>query len=364
VGGRLGDRENGVSDRRRRIVEATLAVIGRGGVDAVTHRAVAAEAGVPLAATTYYFGSKTELVQEALELVIARSTEVVDERTAVDGEIGCDELVERLAAFAEAQLDDREAPLIAQYELMLEAGRREHLRPLAERWSEAYMGGLVELVRASPLPDPERSAELLSALIEGALLDQLSLPSAASRPPLHRPAEGVAGRGIAALVSGEEPVLALLRGAVRPRLTVDLALELLLDAVVADRRGGVQSLGDVPLGEVGEQPGLGGVRGPHSGVAVRLQLASHGRALRPLPVVADLGKRALDVLHVMAVLVGDDVGLGERAALGAELAAELVEEAEVEVDVAVAGTVERAGIGAGDAAGGAGLAGEERQLGL
>jgi TetR/AcrR family transcriptional regulator, regulator of biofilm formation and stress response len=176
VGRRLGDRDDGMSDRRRRIVEATLAVIGRGGVDAVTHRAVAAEAGVPLAATTYYFGSKTELVQEALELVIARSTEVVDERTAVDGEIDCDELVERLAAFAEAQLDDREAPLIAQYELMLEAGRREHLRALAERWSEAYIGGLVELVRASPLPDPQRSAELLSALIEGALLDQLSLP--------------------------------------------------------------------------------------------------------------------------------------------------------------------------------------------
>ena len=142
-----------MSDRRRAIVEATLAVIGRGGVDAVTHRAVAIEAGVPLAATTYYFASKAELVQEALELVIVRSAEVVDDHTSVGSEISCDELVERLAALAEAQLDDREAPLIAQYELMLEAGRRTHLRPLAERWSEAYMGGLVELVRASPLPD-------------------------------------------------------------------------------------------------------------------------------------------------------------------------------------------------------------------
>jgi DNA-binding transcriptional regulator YbjK len=198
VGRRLGDREHGVSDRRRRIVEATLAVIGRGGVDAVTHRAVAAEAGVPLAATTYYFSSKTELVQEALELVIARSAELVDERTAVDGEIGCDELVERLAAFAEAQLDDREAPLIAQYELMLEAGRREHLRPLAERWSEAYMGGLVELVRASPLPDPERSAELLSALIEGALLDQLSLPRDDFAHGVLRPMLELAVGGLAA----------------------------------------------------------------------------------------------------------------------------------------------------------------------
>ncbi len=187
-----------MSGRRRAIVEATLSVIGRGGVDAVTHRAVAIEADVPLAATTYYFASKAELVQEALELVIARSADVVGDHTSVDGEISCHDLVERLAAFAEAQLDDREAPLIAQYELMLEAGRREHLRPLAECWSEAYMAGLVELVRASPLPDPDRSAELLSALIEGALLDQLSLPRDDFSDGRLRPMLDLAVRGLSA----------------------------------------------------------------------------------------------------------------------------------------------------------------------
>jgi DNA-binding transcriptional regulator YbjK len=165
-----------VSDRRHEIVEATLRLIGSRGVDAVTHRAVAAEAGVPLAATTYYFASKAELVREALELVIARSCDLVERRTAVAGDIDCDQLVERLIAFAAAQMDDPQAPLIAQYELMLEAGRRAELRPLAERWSVAYMQGLTSLVRASPLPDPERSAELISAVIEGALLAQLAAP--------------------------------------------------------------------------------------------------------------------------------------------------------------------------------------------
>ena len=38
----------------------------------------------------------------------------------------------------------------------------------------------------------------------------------------------------------------------------------------------------------------------------------------------------------MAVLVGEDVGLRERAALGAEAVAQVVEEAEVEVDLLVA----------------------------
>ncbi|MGZ4481779.1 MAG: TetR/AcrR family transcriptional regulator, partial [Gaiellales bacterium] len=44
--------------RRQAILEATLRVIRDSGVHAVTLRAVAAEAGVPLAATTYYFESK------------------------------------------------------------------------------------------------------------------------------------------------------------------------------------------------------------------------------------------------------------------------------------------------------------------
>jgi len=187
-----------VSDRRRAIVEAALAVIGRGGVDAVTHRAVAVEAGVPLAATTYYFASKAQLVQEALELVIARSAEIVADYTRIDRELDLDGLIGRLTAFAEAQFDDRQAPLIAQYELMLEASRRAHLRPLAERWNEAYMAGLVELVRASPLPDPERAAELLSALIEGALLDQLALPRDDFVDGTLRPLLELAVRGLSA----------------------------------------------------------------------------------------------------------------------------------------------------------------------
>src|SRR5687767_5003123 len=67
-------RQPGVSARgaarRRAIVEAALALLGRGGSGAVTHRAVANEAGVPLAATTYYFATKTELVLDAFALAM------------------------------------------------------------------------------------------------------------------------------------------------------------------------------------------------------------------------------------------------------------------------------------------------------
>ena len=74
------------------------------------------------------------------------------------------------------------------------------------------------------------------------------------------------------------------------------------------------------------------LRRPDARVAVGLELAAHGLALRPLPVAADVVEHAELVLHVVAVLVRDHVRLRERPAAGAEARLQLVEEAEVDVD--------------------------------
>ena len=68
--------------RRQAILEAALRLISERGVDAVSHRAVAEEAGVPLASTTYYFESLDELLEGALRLFVdeeaARLTELAE----------------------------------------------------------------------------------------------------------------------------------------------------------------------------------------------------------------------------------------------------------------------------------------------
>lgn len=51
--------------RRKAILEAALRVIERDGVRGIKHRAVAAEADVPLAATTYYFDDIHSLLHDA-----------------------------------------------------------------------------------------------------------------------------------------------------------------------------------------------------------------------------------------------------------------------------------------------------------
>jgi TetR/AcrR family transcriptional regulator, regulator of biofilm formation and stress response len=161
--------------RRREILEATLRVIGGGGVKAVTHRAVAQEASVALASTTYYFDSKGVLVEEALELMIARSIEDVRRFTTCPPEISRHELIDRIVGFADAQVNDPNAFVLAQYELMLEAGREEYLRPLARRWTIAYMDGFERVVRSAGLP--ERATEIVTNFVEGAVLNQVTTPS-------------------------------------------------------------------------------------------------------------------------------------------------------------------------------------------
>ncbi|MDI1479563.1 TetR/AcrR family transcriptional regulator [Polyangium sp. y55x31] len=56
---------------RERIIEAAIEVVEREGIEALTVRAIALQAGVNVAAINYYFGSKERLV----EVVLARTLE-------------------------------------------------------------------------------------------------------------------------------------------------------------------------------------------------------------------------------------------------------------------------------------------------
>ena len=69
-------------ERREQILSATERLLGRGGVDAVTMRAVAAEAGVSLRLVQYYGQSKDELLTATLDRLAASSVQRWQRRTA------------------------------------------------------------------------------------------------------------------------------------------------------------------------------------------------------------------------------------------------------------------------------------------
>ena len=176
--------------RREHILRATLELIGEHGPDAVTHRAVAERAGVPLSATTYWFSSKEDLLQETL-LLAAR--EEVDrlERLVLDlapQELDVAEWARAVSAVLAADLESDPVRHVAFTELVLEGTRRPWLAEEVARWHGAHLR-LAELgLRATGAPDPRADAPLLVATITGFLLGQLVTPVEDFEERIFRPA--------------------------------------------------------------------------------------------------------------------------------------------------------------------------------
>ncbi|MFF7810391.1 TetR/AcrR family transcriptional regulator [Streptomyces sp. NPDC007945] len=124
--------------RRERLVTAALRVVRRGGITGLSHRAVAAEADVPLGSTTYHFSSLDELLVAALRQVDAGFAEQLRSGVARAG----DDLADFLARLLGEWLGAERSRVELEYELRLAALRRPALRPVAAEWAEEATAAL------------------------------------------------------------------------------------------------------------------------------------------------------------------------------------------------------------------------------
>ncbi|MEX1141516.1 MAG: TetR family transcriptional regulator [Thermoleophilaceae bacterium] len=179
--------------RREEILRATLRVIGAHGTDSVTHRAVAKEAGVPLSATTYYFDSKEELLEQTL-LLAAREETGRLERLVLElapRSLSVDEWAAAVAAQIAGDVRAEPDKHVALFELGLEATRRAPLRVEVKKWQDAHLR-LAELgCRAIGSDDPETDARVVVSALTGLMLQQLAggrkdFEEAVMRPALER----------------------------------------------------------------------------------------------------------------------------------------------------------------------------------
>jgi TetR/AcrR family transcriptional regulator, regulator of biofilm formation and stress response len=147
--------------RRQAILEAALRLISQHGVGALTHRAVAEEAGVPLASTTYYFDSLDELLEGALQLFV---DEEATRLTALAERLQGQELPPvEIARLFQAELE----PDAAQFELYVEAARRPSLREVARSSIEMYARVAATALSAAGLDEPAIDPRAFVALFDG-----------------------------------------------------------------------------------------------------------------------------------------------------------------------------------------------------
>ncbi|MEU1697364.1 TetR family transcriptional regulator [Streptomyces hirsutus] len=147
-------------ERRRRIIEAAIRVVGRNGIAGLSHRSVAAEADVPLGSTTYHFKTLDELLVAALR----QTNEGFAKAVASHG--GLEDPRTDLATELAGLLGEWLAGERTGVELYLAALRRPALRPVAAEWCE----DVAELL--SHRTDPV-TARALVALMDGICLQAL-----------------------------------------------------------------------------------------------------------------------------------------------------------------------------------------------
>ena len=173
-------RQERSEQKRREVLEATLRLLARECPRGVTHRAVAAEAGTSLRATTYYFASREELLTEAL-LHYARTAierfDIIRAPLSPGIEDPIEAAADLLAATVVSDLLEDRAGLVAEYELVLEIGRNPVLEPAYREWQaklEGMLGGYAALFGSR---NPERDARIVLATLRGLELEALARPS-------------------------------------------------------------------------------------------------------------------------------------------------------------------------------------------
>ncbi|MFH9422526.1 TetR/AcrR family transcriptional regulator [Streptomyces sp. NPDC017529] len=152
-------------DRPQRIIDAAIRVVGERGIAGLSHRAVAAEADVPLGSTTYHFASLDDLLVAALRQVNGAWLAGIEEwERGVDASVP---LADELTRLVEESLTGDRARAELEYELYLAALRHEAVRPLAAECLDA----MVELLARRT--GDEGTARALVGLIDGLTLQHL-----------------------------------------------------------------------------------------------------------------------------------------------------------------------------------------------
>ncbi|MFI8942132.1 TetR/AcrR family transcriptional regulator [Streptomyces syringium] len=152
-------------ERPGRIVDAAIKVAAERGIAGLSHRAVAAEADVPLGSTTYHFKTLDDLLVAALRRT-ARAW--LDGMAQWERGLAADvPLAERLAGLIEEWLAGDRVRLELEYELYLAALRRPAVRPIATECVEE----MVALIRRRT--SDEGTARALVAFLDGLMIQIL-----------------------------------------------------------------------------------------------------------------------------------------------------------------------------------------------
>ncbi|GAA3027669.1 TetR/AcrR family transcriptional regulator [Gordonia defluvii] len=171
--------------RRQLLAEAAGALLMEHGHEAVRHRAVARQAGLPLASTTYYFNSLTDLLAAAVEYTCDVDAREMTDRCAA---LPAQSRGARDTAAALAQVFVGEAAsssrLTTRYELFVLAARHPELTAMIMRRQDRVEQIVADVLTKSRRHSAGEGVHRLIALENGALLGSISVDQSQWTDPI------------------------------------------------------------------------------------------------------------------------------------------------------------------------------------
>lgn len=172
-----GSNADDVPDRRTRFARATLEVVSTRGLHGLTHRSVDEAAGLPAGSVNYYAPTRSKLLLLALEAAHGLMWNIAMRSFGpmLAGEDASPDLVlDCTTDFVIAMCTEGEVFVKAHFAILVEAQFDDDLRELMLRNRSAFIDFTEPFVSRYEPNRPERTAELVVALMEG-LIQQQSL---------------------------------------------------------------------------------------------------------------------------------------------------------------------------------------------
>ena len=163
-----GPRAEASRRTREAIVAATVRIVAREGVAAVTHRRVAAEAGVALSSTTWHFATKAEILEAALHWTARREVERI---RAIADRLGDtfdpSAWAEELGAWLVDQVTDEREIAVALYRLQVELLGSAGALEVHREWGEGLRAVGERVLERSATVTPELDIRLVVGALDG-----------------------------------------------------------------------------------------------------------------------------------------------------------------------------------------------------
>lgn len=181
-------------ESRSRILNATLVLIAQRGLHGVTHRAIAAQAAVPLSLTTYFFSSLADLISQAFDHFLLAAG---NENQRLLGEIGTYldqypaaalrddarvrrqvhlDITARLAAFIRDEAEQNSVGLAVELNFLYLHRLEPGLRSRACAYRDVLVGNIAGLAGRMGSEQPLVDASLLLAVIHRLQFECMNQP--------------------------------------------------------------------------------------------------------------------------------------------------------------------------------------------